>query len=700
MPKMIRQTRFSGGEVDVSNYKRTDLQEYLTCAQKLKNAEVSTTTLAKKRKGFTFEGNVTDYASPNSRLYQIIDKNRNEYLLISMPGSFAVFTAPVNYSFVTDNNGAQLVDWQGNFIVNGVNELEFLQTISTPYQLGDLTDIDYANIDDALVLTSPNYPVARIYINYDADPIEFVFEYLDIYPLPSYDFGNFSYAKTLITNFSVTNGIFTFVMSGENANLFTEQWVGGQVRGLGTTAAAPLGYGVITTVSIDVPNPGERTFQGNVLLPFASSMPGSGSQYVITQPLWVQDLGNPFGLGYPACVLYFQSRLWLANTALKPSIVAASKTNQLVNFDVGTGELTDAIVDSNPETGAIYWMNGGKQLEVFALNGEFACPQNENSAISPNSFTLRNQSAKGTSTTLKPLTYINDTYFANPDGKSFLNFHFDGVGLSYVSTNISVAEQHLCKNPTGRALLKGTIKSQDDFIYFVNPDYTITTFQFAQEYKLAALTPMEFQRDTEDTPTVRPIDIICINNTIFLLKYYTLTNTYTIERMNEDIYIDCMQQKTMDEEGLVTGLDMLNGYTVQVLFEGQDFGQYDVVDGEITVLNPQGYTGIVQVGLLYDVDIQTMYVYYSPEASAFFKRVHRIYVDYYKSLNFYVNGTFVPYQTYADIQAGTELEPKTDTAIIWNVKGWNRFETLRITQNSPYDLQITGIGYEIDAAVI
>jgi hypothetical protein len=111
---------------------------------------------------------------------------------------------------------------------------------------------------------------------------------------------------------------------------------------------------------------------------------------------------------------------------------------------------------------------------------------------------------------------------------------------------------------------------------------------------------------------------------------------------------------------------------------------------------------VVQIGLLYDVEIKPMYPFYSATASSYQKQINRVYVDYYQSLNFKINGKLVQYQSFAEIQAGAPLVPKTDTAIFSPVSGYSRFdpESIVITQSSPFDLQILSIGYEIDMAVI
>ncbi|MES2182168.1 MAG: hypothetical protein V4493_08725, partial [Pseudomonadota bacterium] len=220
-------------------------------------------------------------------------------------------------------------------------------------------------------------------------------------------------------------------------------------------------------------------------------------------------------------------------------------------------------------SGAVNWLNGGKQLEIYCQNFEFSCPQDQNSGLTPSTFSVRHQSAFGSSNNLKPQTYINDSYFSSHTGKAFINYHFTGVGLSYKSTNVTAPSSHLVKNPLNRALQRGSDTSQDNFIYFMNDsDDTITAFQFAAEYKLAALTPITFQEN------VQLIDIVTVNNRVYMLKYYDLTGEFTIEMFDPTIYIDSQENASMDAQGEITGLDRFNGYTVQVVYENQDFGQY------------------------------------------------------------------------------------------------------------------------------
>ncbi len=271
--------------------------------------------------------------------------------------------------------------------------------------------------------------------------------------------------------------------------------------------------------------------------------------------------------------------------------------------------------------------------------------------------------------------------------------------MTYISSNISAAASHLVKNPINRALLRGSDTSQDNFIYFLNDDYTITAFQFATEYKLSALTPIEFQED------VFCLDITTIDNAVCMLKFYSRTGQYVIEQFDDSTRMDGTITTTMNSAGLISGLSEYNGYTVEVVFDGQDFGEYVVDAGVIMVSNPHAVSGVVTVGLLYDVAIVPMYPFSGEAESAFKKQVKRIYVDYHHSLDFEINNQLVPYQNFEEIQAGLSISPKTDTEIVTPFFGWNRFDAegtpiISITQSSPFDLQITSIGYQIESAVI
>ena len=659
--EIIRQTMFSSGEVDAINYHRSDFKDYLTAAQSLLNVEVGTTGLAKKRKGTQFLLQ-TKNSDANSKLYGFQDKNGQFYCLISGHHFFDIYAIKKE----------------------AASELQFLQTLSTPYASAELNDLDYSNDNDSLIFVHANYPPARITIKNYA-PLLFTYEILNLYPLPAYDFGDVIYNKG---NANLSGDVHTIRLTLTDSPGFNDDWIGGQIIGGGTTDLSPLGYAIITQVSYQA---NQVTFEGKVQIPFLiQGASTSATQYSIRKPAFSN---NP---GYPSKVIFFQNRLWFAHTKTLSNTIFASKINAPVNFDVGVGQETDAIIYTlgQSDSGGIVWMNGGKELEIYTANYEFVAPQEQNIGLTPATFSIRQQSAYGVSDKLKPVSYLNDSYYVNKTGNAIINFRFQGIGQSYLASNISQASRHLVKNPLKAVLLRGTDQSQDNFIYFLNPDHTITAFQFAHEVNLAALTPFSSQNQIEIQ------DIVAIDNTIYLLKKYLNSQQIVLEKMALDIKLDGFEEKNLSENGKISGLERFEGLNVQVVFDQQDYGLYPVKQGGIQVHNPEQKTGSCFIGLLYPVEIRPMYFYGGSQHADLMKKITKIYVEYFGSLNFYISDQLVNYQIFLNIQQGNGLHPSSGTAIISPVFGWNRQKTFSITQQAPFDLQITSIAYQINTHMI
>lgn len=711
MTTPINQKLFTAGEVDVTVWKRTDMEAYMQAAQSLLNATVGTTGLARKRAGTTFAVDVTSCAIPQSRIFEFVDKNGNGYVVLAANQKFCIYgvTGVSEQEFVVTHDGTQVITLRGNDVVaGGLVDIEDITADVNgnpiPYLAADLAALDYSLDNDVLVFAHPKYPPARLYIS-NYSPLTFSYQPLVsiiapfpsiLTPLPAFDFNNVNYSNYTVSG-SLPGTSVVFTNPTGQPTGFTDDWVGGVLIAVGANPTQPLGYGYISSLS--GVGTSVTTFNLVVQIPFGS-IPTAARQWSVQQPAWSN------ALGWPACVLFYQSRLWFANTDSLPDGIFGSKINNPLNFDIGVGGATDAIVYVLGINGAgqINWLNAGKQLEIFMERVETTAPQDQNLGLTPATFAVKQQTSFGSSGSFKPQVYLNDTYYLSRTGTSIQNFHFDGVGLSYSASNISLASQHLVKNPINRALVQGDDISQDNFIYFLNPDSTITTFQFASEYKLAALTPMEFNhRYPAGIPNPYPVsvlDIASVNNQAYILKTYPNNGNYTLEFIDNTVKMDCVIASSMNSAGIITGLDELNGYQVQVLFNGQDYGHATVAGGTITVANPLGLSGQVQVGILYDVVITPMYMFGGANESDYFKSITRIFVDYYQSLNFYINGTLVPYQTFAQVQAQMPPVPITDTAIISPVLGYNRFFTFSITQTAPFDLQILGIMYQIDAAIV
>lgn len=290
--RMVAQHLFTLGEVDEVNWKRTDVEGYLTGAQSLLNCEIGTTGLAKKRKGtvLNLSMNMSQY-DPNCRFYEYRDILGNYYIIQSGIATFYVY--------------------QINPLTNFATFFGALAN-ATPYTSAELPQIDYTLNGDSLVLSHPNHPPARIFIsNYTL--FAFTYQVIAINPYPAYDFGVNNYNNAAVVLAVVGGNTNTLTLTVTGTYTFDSSWIGGQIIGAGNSPEQPVGSGFITNVV----NSGSSTvFSIAVQVPFDTANPAvSGSQYSIRQPAWSN------ALGYPAKVITYQNRLWFANTRQLPSTV-------------------------------------------------------------------------------------------------------------------------------------------------------------------------------------------------------------------------------------------------------------------------------------------------------------------------------------------------------------------------------------------
>jgi len=708
---MIRLTSFDAGEVDEIVFKRADTKYYTRAGKSLLNVEVTATGAPVKRRGTSFVLGLSDLpgVAPTEpqfpyRAYPLSDGNGNYYLLIACNNVTSGSTIRI-YQQSTDTTS-----------------LTHITDLNVPYEQADYSTIQYAAIDGTIVFVHQNYSPARIYYNTVASAWQYqkfiasttIATSTDpLWPQPAYDFNIVNYSGCAVTVAQVASGdplLLAFTFAPDPG--FTENgWAGGQLVGAGATVDSPIGYGIIREVVIAGGN-AIVYVDVNVQFYIPSSSVG-GSAYSVRQPVFS-------GMhSYPKTVTFYQSRLIFGGTSALPNTIFGSHINNYLNFDVGIGRDTDALIYTigQSTTNGIIALNAGKQFEIYTKHYELVVPQSQGQPLTPSTFSVLSQSSYGSSELCRPISYLNDTYYIASNGKAIMNYQFNGVGLSYTSTNVSFYAQHLVNNPTQRALLRSTLSTQDTFIYFTRLNDAslmsnqITCFQFINQFKNnelgGCLTPFSFNCG-------KIFDIVELNNTIYIIANFganhpALTPYASIVRFDEAVRMDNAMNATMTG-GLITGLGDYVGATFAILlndpnyiesFGIQYYGEY-VVSNAGTIQVPFDVAPIqdpvqVLIGYLYDYVVEPLDYFAGANSVYDFKNVSRIYVDYQNTIGLTVNGVTVPYLQYSNVGF---LEPVTDTFIMGNTSGYSRFDGLKITQRAPFDAQITSIGYQISSSII
>ena len=654
----VRQDVFSVGQVDDINFEETSSKLYLKALKSALNIFINDTGKAAKRTGLRNINILSDLAigaklTDNSRVFKFLAQD-NEYYIV-----FATNLALDFYKVSTNS---------------------FVAPVVTPYTDAQLAALDFTNSENELILVHPLHIPARV------TEAAGVFSYIafNFAVQPAFDFNDVVYNGATATMTNGTTAEFTLTFSGAPVTTFTAEWEGGIVIGNGIDNSDPIGYGVIKTATALVLICKKKiSMQDGVFL---------GQDFSVRKPVFTP------ALGFPQSVIFFQNRIWFANTKSLKNTVFGSQINKFDNFDVGVGRDTDAIIYTlgDSDAGQIIFLNAGKQIEIYTENIEYVAPQPSGIALTPSSFYITRQSSYGVSSVSKPVTYENDSYYIGRGGKNVFKFEFQGLGEAYASENISIASSNLIKTPSKRAILQSSSINQENFIFYLNSDDTITVYQFSDVAGINAFMPLVIGNQGN----IEVIDIVTVNNLFYLLIKLTLTSKFILARFDTDFYHDLYVAKTLPANGVITGLDEYNGYTVSTVFEGQDFGNNLVAGGTITVSNPDMQTGPCTIGITYDVEITPLSLFIGGDTSDALKKSTYEYVDFFKSLNFNINGKLVPFQTFAEIQAGLPLTPKSGRARVGTAQGWKLGQNVVITQSSPLPLTILAISYQASGELI
>lgn len=165
---------------------------------------------------------------------------------------------------------------------------------------------------------------------------------------------------------------------------------------------------------------------------------------------WVE--GN-----WPCAVTFHQQRLWMGGTPKQAQKLWASKTGEFENFTVGLDEADGlALALVSEQVNAIRWMLSQKKLLVGTAGGEWALHGGGYMAITNKNIQAERNSNYGTAA-VRPFISGVSALHVSADGRRLRDLRFDVVEDSFLSSDISLAAEHLtrpgiveiadCQNP-------------------------------------------------------------------------------------------------------------------------------------------------------------------------------------------------------------------------------------------------------------
>ncbi len=334
---------------------------------------------------------------------------------------------------------------------------------------------------------------------------------------------------------------------------------------------------------------------------------------------------------FPRAIAFYEERLYLAGTTGKPQTIFSSVTADFENYTPGTED--DSAINvtiASDQVNVIKHMVPGRFLQIMTTSSEFTLSGGTGTtAVTPTNVNVLRETTFG-SGDVRPLRAGASTIMIQKGGEKVkeVTFSLDTDGL--VGRDLTVLGEHLA-----RGGLTDMIWQQEPelVLWFVRGDGTLIGLSYDpanntigwHQHPLGGNGVVEsitaIPSGTEDQVYLsvkRTIDGSVVRHIVFMKSIY----------FNQDVedafYVDSGTTYGGSATTSITGLDHLEGETVQILADGSTHADKTVSGGSITL---DRSASKVHVGYSYNSLVETLRLEAGAEdgiAQGKIKRIHGI----------------------------------------------------------------------------
>lgn len=335
--------------------------------------------------------------------------------------------------------------------------------------------------------------------------------------------------------------------------------------------------------------------------------------------------------GFPRAIAFYEERLYLAGTTGQPQTIFGSVTADFENHTPGTED--DAAINvtiASDQVNVIKHMIPGRFLQIMTTSAEFTLSGGTGTtAVTPTNVNVLRETTFG-SGDVRPLRAGASTIMIQKGGEKVkeVTFSLDTDGL--VGRDLTVLGEHLA-----RGGLTDMVWQQEPelVLWFVRGDGTLIGLSYDpanntigwHQHPLGGSGVVEsitaIPSGTEDQVYLsvkRTIDSSVVRHIVFMKSIY----------FNQDVedafYVDSGITYDGSATTSITGLDHLEGETVQILADGSTHPDKTVSSGAITL---DRSASKVHVGLSYNSLVETLRLEAGADdgiAQGKIKRIHGI----------------------------------------------------------------------------
>ena len=370
--------------------------------------------------------------------------------------------------------------------------------------------------------------------------------------------------------------------------------------------------------------------------------------------------GAWFTDNYPSCSTFHEERLMLAGTPLQPQTVWGSKSSDYVNF-APTNEDSSVSDDSaltytmsSSRINSIVWMMSSTVLIVGTIGAEWQTKASTiNQPITPTNLAVVEQTSYGSSLESKPTKVGSSVFFIQRSGNKLRELFYEFQTDSYKATDLTVLSEHILRKNSG--VVQSAYQKEPSSIYWMaTTSGTLVALTYEKDQEVFAWhnhvvggsysggnAVVESVSSTPSNSGKQDDLYIIVKRTIdgttkryiemFEQEFKPLTTT----DKDSMFFVDSGLSYNGVAVSTFSGLDHLEGQTVQVVANGSVRPTAVVNGGEITI---QGAAAtIAHVGLDFTSLVKTLPIEagsQSGTAQNKIKRIHKIGLRLLESLGF------------------------------------------------------------------
>lgn len=344
--------------------------------------------------------------------------------------------------------------------------------------------------------------------------------------------------------------------------------------------------------------------------------------------------------GWPAAVTFHEERLWFGGARVRPQRLDASKSGDFESFAPGAND-DDALAYNiaSDQVNAIRWLASSRVLLVGTLGAEFRVGADSVGApLTPVNVTVKRETKHGCAD-LPPQPVSNSVLFLQRQGRRLRELAFSFESDAYVAPDMTLLADHV----TQGGLVDIAYQQEPwSVLWAARADGMLLGFTYLREQQVTAWA----RHPLADGGKAEAVAVIPGDGAdqLWLVAQRTVNGSPKrfVELLEQPLaddadqadafYVDCGLSYDGAPVATLSGLDHLEGKTVQVLADGAVHPPRTVAGGAITLDWPAAK---VRAGLGYVSRLQPMRLEAGAAegtAQGKKKRIDRVTVRMFRSL--------------------------------------------------------------------